>query len=165
MTFFIAALDVEKCKNTTTNFFEHPIVSGKLPENWLKVQKMLGENWLIFALDPNLELDAETLVFHSGPKFFCFLVDFYKYFWFWCQTEIVSKKVYAVIWPVSQIRSLSIESHFFLKFRFRICRGRYNFWRRGQIHFCSFVCFTWIFETWFEYAKSTFPLRFRTCSR
>ena len=67
---------------------------------------MLGENWLIFALDPNLELDAETLVFHSGPKFLCFLVDFYKYFWFWCQTEIVSEKVYAVIWPVLEITSL-----------------------------------------------------------
>ena len=67
---------------------------------------MLGENWLIFALDPNLELDAETLVFHSGPKFLCFLVDFYKYFWFWCQTEIVSEKVYAVIWPVLKITSL-----------------------------------------------------------
>ena len=69
---------------------------------------MLGENWLIFALDPNLELDAETLVFHSGPKFLCFLVDFYKYFWFWCQTEIVSKKVYAVIWPVLKITSLKL---------------------------------------------------------
>ena len=69
---------------------------------------MLGENWLIFALDPNLELDAETLVFHSGPKFLCFLVDFYKYFWFWCQTEIVSEKVYAVIWPVLEISSLNI---------------------------------------------------------
>ena len=67
---------------------------------------MLGENWLIFALDPNLELDAETLVFHSGPKFLCFLVDFYKYFWFWCQTEIVSEKVYAVIWTVLEITSL-----------------------------------------------------------
>ena len=69
---------------------------------------MLGENWLIFALDPNLELDAETLVFHSGPKFLCFLVDFYKYFWFWCQTEIVSEKVYAVIWPVLEITSLKV---------------------------------------------------------
>ena len=70
---------------------------------------MLGENWLIFALDPNLELDAETLVFHSGPKFLCFLVDFYKYFWFWCQTEIVSEKVYAVIWSVLEITSLKFH--------------------------------------------------------
>ena len=70
---------------------------------------MLGENWLIFALDPNLELDAETLVFHSGPKFLCFLVDFYKYFWFWCQTENVSKKVYAAIWPVLEITSLKVN--------------------------------------------------------
>ena len=72
---------------------------------------MLGENWLIFALDPNLELDAETLIFHSGPKFLCFLVDFYKYFWFWCQTEIVSEKVYAVIWPVLEITSLKFHWH------------------------------------------------------
>ena len=70
---------------------------------------MLGENWLIFALDPNLELDAETLIFHSGPKFLCFLVDFYKYFWFWCQTEIVAEKVYALIWPVSEITSLKVQ--------------------------------------------------------
>ena len=69
---------------------------------------MLGENWLIFALDPNLELDAETLVFHSGPKFLCFVVYFNKYFWFWYQTEIVSEKVYAVIWLVFEITSLKV---------------------------------------------------------
>ena len=74
---------------------------------------MLGENWFIFALEPNLILDAETFVFHSGPKFLCFLVDFNKYFWFWCQTEIVSEKVYAVIWPVLEITSL--------KFPLEIC--------------------------------------------
>ena len=67
---------------------------------------MLGENLLIFALDPKLKLDAETLVLHSGPKFLCFLVHFHKYFWFWYQLEIVSKKVYAVIWPVFEITSL-----------------------------------------------------------
>ena len=68
---------------------------------------MLGANRLIFALDPKLEMDAETLVLHSGPKFLCFVVYFYKYFWFWYQTEIVSEKVYAVIWPVLEITSLN----------------------------------------------------------
>ena len=82
---------------------------------------MLGENWLIFALDPNLELDAETLVFHSGPKFLCFLVDFYKYFWFWCQTEIMSEKVYAVIWPVLEITSLNLQQ--ILKFPLFLVTG------------------------------------------
>ena len=31
---------------------------------------MLGANRLIFALDLKPKLDAETLVLHSGPKFF-----------------------------------------------------------------------------------------------
>ena len=58
-----------KRKTGVTNFFEYSIVSDKLPENRLKVQKMLGENQLIFALDPKLELYAETLVLNSGEKF------------------------------------------------------------------------------------------------
>ena len=69
---------------------------------------MLGENWLIFALEPKLELDAETLILHSGPKFLCFVVHFYKYFWFWYQTKIVSEKVYAVIWPILEMTSLNL---------------------------------------------------------
>ena len=67
---------------------------------------MLGENQLIFALDPKLELDAETLVFHSGPKYLCFVVHFHKYFRFWYKTEIMSEEVYAVIWPFLEITSL-----------------------------------------------------------
>ena len=67
---------------------------------------MLGANRHIFALDPKRELDAETLVLPSGPKFLCFVVQFYKYFWFWYQTEIVSEKVYALILPVLEITSL-----------------------------------------------------------
>ena len=67
---------------------------------------MLGENQLIFALEPKLELDAETIVLHSGPKLLCFVVHFYKYFWFWYQTGIVSEKVYAVVWSVLEISSL-----------------------------------------------------------
>ena len=74
---------------------------------------MLGENWLIFALDPKLKLDTETLLLHSGPKFLCFVVVFYKYFWFWYETKIVSEKVYAGIWPVLEIIPLkeSYKSH------------------------------------------------------
>ena len=68
---------------------------------------MLGENLLIFALDPKLEFDTENHVLHSGPKFSCFVVHFCKYFWFWYQTEIVSEKVYSVIWPVLEITSLN----------------------------------------------------------
>ena len=75
---------------------------------------MLGENRLIFALDPKQELDAESLVLHSGPKFLCFVVDFYKYFWFWYQTENVSEKVYAAILPVLEITSLNTNLHFVL---------------------------------------------------
>ena len=67
----------------------------------------MGENRLIFALDPKQGLDAESLILHSGPKFLCFIVDFYKYFWFWYQTENVSEKVYAAIWPVLEITSLN----------------------------------------------------------
>ena len=67
---------------------------------------MLGENRLIFALDPKLKLDAETLILHSVPKFLYFVEHLYKYFWFWYQTEIVSDKTYAVIWSVSEITSL-----------------------------------------------------------
>ena len=71
---------------------------------------MLGENRLIFALDPKLELDAETtLVLHSGPKFLFLVVYFYKQFLFWYQTGIVSKKVYAAIWPVLEITSLNCQ--------------------------------------------------------
>ena len=68
---------------------------------------MLGANCLIFVLNQKVELDAKTLVLHSGPKFMCFEVHFYKHFWFWYQTDIDSEKVYAVIWPV-----LEITSHF-----------------------------------------------------
>ena len=66
----------------------------------------MGGNQLIFALDPKLKLDPETLVLHSGPKFLCFVEHLYKYFCFWYQTEILSEKVYAVIWPVLEITSL-----------------------------------------------------------
>ena len=71
---------------------------------------MLGENGLIFALDPKRELDAETLVLHSGLKFLCFVEHFYKYFWFWYQTDNVSEKVYAQIWPVLEITSLKLSN-------------------------------------------------------
>ena len=67
---------------------------------------MLGAIWLIFALDPKLKTAAEALIFQSGPKFLCFVVQFYKKFWFWCQTRIVPEKIYAKIWPVLEITSL-----------------------------------------------------------
>ena len=67
---------------------------------------MSRANWLIFALEPKLELYTETLILHSGSKFLCFVVHFYKYFWFCYQTGFVSKKVYAVIWSVLEITSL-----------------------------------------------------------
>ena len=38
---------------------------------------MLVANLIIIALDPKVELDAETLVLHSGSKFLCFLVHFF----------------------------------------------------------------------------------------
>ena len=60
---------------------------------------MLGANQLIFALDQKVELDTETIVLH----FYIFM-----YFWFWYQTEIVFKKVYAVIWQVLEITSLKV---------------------------------------------------------
>ena len=78
---------------------------------------MLGENTLIFALDPKLDWAAETLVLHSGPKFTCLVVHFHKYFWFWCQTGIVPEKVYAAIWPVLEITSL----------KFTECRSNIKF--------------------------------------
>ena len=67
---------------------------------------MLGANWLIFVLDPKLEMDTETLVLHSGQKFMCFVVQFHKKFWFWYQTEIVPEKVYAMILPLLEISPL-----------------------------------------------------------
>ena len=76
----------------------------KLIERW----KKLGANRLIFALDPKLEMDTETLILHSGQKFMCFVVHFYEKFWFWYQTGIVPKKVYAVIWPLLEISSLNV---------------------------------------------------------
>ena len=72
----------------------------------------MGENRLIFALDPNLKMDTETLVLHSGQKFMCFVVHFHKKFWFWYQTEIVPKKVYAAIWPILEISSLNFHLPF-----------------------------------------------------
>ena len=39
---------------------------------------MLGENILIFALDPKLKCAAEILVLHSGPKFMCLVDHFDK---------------------------------------------------------------------------------------
>ena len=93
---------------------------------------MLGAIWLIFTLDQNLELLAETLVLHSGPKFLCFVVYFPKYFWFWYQTEILSEKVYAVIWPVLEITSLKVFHYKIsitrndLVIKMRISRRIYN---------------------------------------
>ena len=69
---------------------------------------MLGAIWLIFALDPKLKTAAEALIFQSGPKFLCFVVQFYKKFWFWCQTRIVPEKTYAKIWPVLEITPLNV---------------------------------------------------------
>ena len=57
----------------------------------------------------NAALCAETLVLLSGQKFVCFVVHFYEKFWFWYQTGIVPKKVYAVIWPLLEISSLKLE--------------------------------------------------------
>ena len=71
---------------------------------------MLEANWLIFALVPKVELDAETLVLHSRLRFLCFVVHFYKYFWFWYQTQIVSEIVYAVIWPSPKLKSTNFTS-------------------------------------------------------
>ena len=76
---------------------------------------MFGASRLIFAFKTKLELGAETLILHSGPKFLCFVVHLYKYFWFWYQTEIMSEKDYAVIWPVIEITSLKWD--FCIKFR------------------------------------------------
>ena len=59
-------------------------------------------------MDPKLEMDAETLVLHSGQKFMCFVVHFYKKFLFWYQTGIVPEKVYATILPILEISSLNI---------------------------------------------------------
>ena len=68
---------------------------------------MLGEIWLIFALDPKLNSAAETLPFQPGQKFLYFVVHFFEKVWFWCQTKIVPEKVYAGIWPVLEITSLN----------------------------------------------------------
>ena len=68
--------------------------------NYQKIDKKfknVEENQLIVVLELKLKLDAVTLVLNSGPKFLCFIVPFYKYLWFWYQTEIDSEKVYAVI--------------------------------------------------------------------
>ena len=78
----------------------------------MKSPKMLGANWFIFASGLTLELDAKSLVLHSGPKLLCFVVHLYKYFWFWYQTEIVSKKVYAMIWLFLEIISLKYFDSF-----------------------------------------------------
>ena len=67
---------------------------------------MLGEIWLIFALNPKLKTTAETFVFQSHKKFLCFVIQFHDKFWFWCQTRILSKKVYAGIYPLLEITSL-----------------------------------------------------------
>ena len=44
---------------------------------------MLGENQLIFALDPKLKMDTEVLILHSGQKFMCFVKQFHEKFGFW----------------------------------------------------------------------------------
>ena len=86
---------------------------------------MLGEIWLIFALDPKLNSAAETLPLQPGPKFLCFVVHFFEKVWFWCQTKIVPENVYAWIWPVLEITSLNkmliaIKKTNFSQFSFEI---------------------------------------------
>ena len=61
-----------------------------------------------FALDPKLEMDTETLVLHLGQKFMGFVAHFHKKFWFWYKTGILPEKVYAAIWPISEISSLNL---------------------------------------------------------
>ena len=64
------------------NFFEYSIVSDNPPENWWNItKKMLGANRLIFAMDPKVQLEAESFFQHSGPKFLSwFCSTFYKFF-------------------------------------------------------------------------------------
>ena len=69
-----------KQKNVPPDFLHVVLYMAKYQEIDKKFKKCWGENRLIFALEPKLELDAETLVLHSGPKFLCFVVHFYKYF-------------------------------------------------------------------------------------
>ena len=68
----------------------------------------MGENRLIFALDPNLKMDTETLVLHHGQKFLSFVVHFYKKFLFWYQTGIVPEKGYATILPILEVSPINI---------------------------------------------------------
>ena len=108
---------------------------------------MLGANQLIFAFDPKLEMDAETLVLHSGPKFLCFIVYFYKYFWFWYQTGILSEKVLA--WQTTRKLIKSSKNiggkltHFCLGAKTWIGRWDPHFALRSKIFvFCS--TFWWV---------------------
>ena len=61
---------------------------------------MFRANQFMFALDPNLELNADTLVIPWGTKLLLLIVHFYKYYKFWYQSEIESEKSYAPIWTV-----------------------------------------------------------------
>ena len=65
-------------------------------------------NQLIFALDPKLEMDTETLILHSGQIFMCFVVQFHENFRFLYQIGNVPEKVYGVIWSPFEICSLDV---------------------------------------------------------
>ena len=61
---------------------------------------MLVEIWLIFALDPKVEMENETLVLDSVSKLMCLVVaTFSLIVLISVPTGIVYKKVYVAIWP------------------------------------------------------------------
>ena len=106
--------------------------TSKLRESW----KNIGGKSTHFCLEPKLELDAVTLVLH-----FDFCSTFYKYFWFWYQTEIVSKKVYAVICPVLEITSLKSKTSLLygLELQWRKMTILIRFYKRqANSYRCSF---------------------------
>ena len=96
-------------QSLNTILMNHAISYKSLNNKKQSIPKQLFERPY---LDPNLKMDTETLILHSGQKFMCFVVHFHKKFYFWHQTGIVSKKVYAVIWPLLETSSLNILGKF-----------------------------------------------------
>ena len=69
-----------KTKKVCAKFFICCKVHENVSENYQNVGKMLGEKFVIFALDSKLDWATETLILTSDPKFLWLVAHFDKHF-------------------------------------------------------------------------------------
>ena len=82
---------------------------------------MLWANHLIFALDPKLDMNAETLILHSGPKFLYLQQFFISTFEFVMKQKLLPKKFMPGFGQSQKSHLLKISFAFLT--HLELCRG------------------------------------------